>query len=62
VERLTGERYDLVTPLDVIHDLAHPKVALDTIRCSLASGGTFFMYDSAAPSALERQVALPWAR
>jgi SAM-dependent methyltransferase len=61
VDGLTGETYDLVTAFDVIHDLAHPEAALETIRRSLTPGGTFFMYDSAAPSALERQVALPWA-
>ncbi len=61
VESTTDVPYDLVTAFDVIHDLARPKAALEAIRRSLTPDGTFLMYDSGAPSGVERQVALPWA-
>lgn len=40
-----GGPFDLVTALDVIHDLADPLGALTAIRSSLAPGGVLFMME-----------------
>lgn len=37
--------YDVVTAVDVVHDLARPAEALDGIRRALAPGGVFVMID-----------------
>lgn len=37
--------FDLVTALDVIHDLASPQDALESIRASLTPGGTLLMME-----------------
>lgn len=37
--------FDLVTALDVIHDLAEPQMALESIRASLAPDGTLLMME-----------------
>lgn len=52
---------DLVTAFDVIHDLPRPEAVLEAVRASLADDGRFLMYETAAPSDLDEQVALPWA-
>ncbi|MBW3659972.1 MAG: methyltransferase domain-containing protein [Actinobacteria bacterium] len=52
---------DVVTAFDVIHDLSHPRETLRAIAGALRPGGTFLLYDAAAPSDLDAQAELPWA-
>jgi 2-polyprenyl-3-methyl-5-hydroxy-6-metoxy-1,4-benzoquinol methylase len=56
-----GERYDLVTAFDAIHDQADPAAVLRAIRASLAPDGIFLMQDIRASSLLERNVDHPLA-
>jgi 2-polyprenyl-3-methyl-5-hydroxy-6-metoxy-1,4-benzoquinol methylase len=56
-----GERYDLVTAFDAIHDQADPAAVLRAIRACLAPDGIFLMQDIRASSALERNVDHPLA-
>ena len=56
-----GERYELVTAFDAIHDQADPAAVLRAIRASLAPDGIFLMQDIRASSALERNLDHPLA-
>jgi 2-polyprenyl-3-methyl-5-hydroxy-6-metoxy-1,4-benzoquinol methylase len=56
-----GERYDLVTAFDAIHDQADPAAVLRAIRQRLAPDGVFLMQDIRASSALERNIDHPLA-
>jgi 2-polyprenyl-3-methyl-5-hydroxy-6-metoxy-1,4-benzoquinol methylase len=55
------ERYDLVTAIDVIHDLAHPRETLAGIHSALRPGGTFLMIEIAASSHLHQNLEHPLA-
>jgi 2-polyprenyl-3-methyl-5-hydroxy-6-metoxy-1,4-benzoquinol methylase len=54
-----GDRYQLITAFDVIHDLAHPAQVLKNIYQALEPGGTFLMVDPAASSHLHENVEHP---
>jgi 2-polyprenyl-3-methyl-5-hydroxy-6-metoxy-1,4-benzoquinol methylase len=58
---IVGERYDLVTAFDAIHDQADPAAVLRGIRSCLAPDGVFLMQDIRASSALERNLDHPLA-
>lgn len=51
--------FDLVTALDVIHDLAQPRAALANIARALRPEGVFLMMDMAASSRLEENLDHP---
>ncbi|HET9201241.1 MAG TPA: class I SAM-dependent methyltransferase, partial [Dehalococcoidia bacterium] len=55
------ERFDLITALDVIHDLAKPRETLQGIYDSLGPGGVFFCVDMAASSRVEENIDHPMA-
>jgi 2-polyprenyl-3-methyl-5-hydroxy-6-metoxy-1,4-benzoquinol methylase len=50
---VNGGPFDLVTALDVIHDLADPLGALKGIRSSLTPGGVLFMMDPRVDARVE---------
>lgn len=52
-------RFDLITALDVIHDVARPAETLAGIHDSLKAGGVFFCVDMAASSRVEENVGHP---
>ncbi len=54
-----GERYQLITAFDVIHDLARPAEVLRSIFDALRPSGTFLMVDVAASSHLHENVEHP---
>jgi SAM-dependent methyltransferase len=56
-----SERFDLITALDVIHDLAKPRETLQGIYDSLRPGGIFFCVDMAASSKVEENIDHPLA-
>ncbi len=56
-----GERYDLVTAFDAIHDQAHPDRVLQAIAGALRPGGTFLMQDIHASSRLADNLDHPAA-
>jgi 2-polyprenyl-3-methyl-5-hydroxy-6-metoxy-1,4-benzoquinol methylase len=58
---IDGERYDLVTAFDAIHDQADPAAVLRAIRSCLAPDGVFLMQDIRASSALDRNLDHPLA-
>lgn len=49
--------YDLVTALDVVHDLADPLAAVRNIRQSLAPDGVFFMMEPRIDAKVENNVS-----
>jgi len=54
-----GERFDLVTAFDAIHDQAQPDRVLSGIRTVLNPGGLFLMQDIRASSRLEQNLEHP---
>lgn len=54
-------KFDLITALDVIHDLAKPRETLQGIYDSLKPGGLFFCVDMAASSKVEENIDHPMA-
>lgn len=52
---------DVITAFDVIHDLSRPRDTLAAVARGLRPGGTFLLYDAAAPDDLATQAQLPWA-
>jgi 2-polyprenyl-3-methyl-5-hydroxy-6-metoxy-1,4-benzoquinol methylase len=56
-----GEKFDLVTAFDAIHDQAKPDVVLRGIAAALRPGGTFLMQDILASSHLEQNLENPIA-
>jgi SAM-dependent methyltransferase len=52
---------DVVTALDVVHDLPHPSRMLAAVTRAMRPDGWFVMYDSNAPARLQDQAALPWS-
>lgn len=56
-----GERFDLITAFDAIHDQARPDVVLREIATALRPNGTFLMQDILASSHLEQNVDNPIA-
>lgn len=48
-----GERYDLVTIFDALHDMGDPVGASAHVRKSLADGGTFMLVEPASGDCLE---------
>lgn len=53
--------FDLVLTFDAIHDQADPAAVLANIRRSLRPGGTYLMVDINMQSAVEDNLAVPWA-
>jgi SAM-dependent methyltransferase len=54
-----GERFDLITAFDAIHDQAAPDKVLAGIAASLRDDGVFLMQDIAASSHLEKNLEHP---
>jgi 2-polyprenyl-3-methyl-5-hydroxy-6-metoxy-1,4-benzoquinol methylase len=50
-------RYDLITTFDCIHDMAHPKLAIEAIRKSLKEDGTWLIADINAKPTFEENLA-----
>lgn len=48
-----GEKFDLITVCDAVHDLAEPVKTLQELRELLAPGGTLFIIEPKAADALE---------
>jgi ubiquinone/menaquinone biosynthesis C-methylase UbiE len=55
------DAFDLITTMDVIHDLAKPGAVLKTIYRSLRSGGTYLMGDVRASTNLHENIGQPLA-
>lgn len=53
--------FDLITTIDVIHDLAKPRAVLSTIYRSLRPGGTYLMGDVRASTNLHENIGQPLA-
>lgn len=56
-----GQRFDLITAFDAIHDQGDPQGVLDGIRAALADDGLFLMQDIRASSRLENNLDHPIA-
>jgi 2-polyprenyl-3-methyl-5-hydroxy-6-metoxy-1,4-benzoquinol methylase len=56
-----GERFDLVTAFDAIHDQARPSAVLTGIRTALEADGMFLMQDIRSSSHLENNLDNPMA-
>jgi SAM-dependent methyltransferase len=60
-EPFGGDRFDLVTAFDAIHDQAAPAAALANVAAALRPDGVFLMQDIAGTSALHEDVGHPFA-
>ncbi len=49
-------RFDLVTTFDCLHDMAHPRRAMDAIRAAIKDDGTWFIADIKAHATYEENV------
>lgn len=50
-------RFDLITTLDCIHDMAHPSAAIRAIRAAIKDDGTWFIADVHCGASLEENLA-----
>ena len=56
-----GDKFDIITAFDTIHDQAHPTNVLSKIYGALKQDGTFLMQDIAASSNTEENIQNPLA-
>lgn len=61
LEYTPGNKFDLITAFDVIHDLAFPDQVLQRVRAWLEDKGQFLMMDINASSHLEQNKENPFA-
>jgi 2-polyprenyl-3-methyl-5-hydroxy-6-metoxy-1,4-benzoquinol methylase len=57
-----GDRFDLVTTFDVVHDLPDPAGTLRRIRAALSGGGTYLMVEPKVADELADNLSNPFAR
>lgn len=53
IEQGLPEQFDIITTFDVVHDLAHPRVALQAIRQALKPDGILIMLEFISADTLE---------